>query len=95
MKKKRHHHYVWKKYLEPWTADGQIWCLMNGEIFPTNPKHIGQARDFYNLKELSDEDIAFVQKDDRTLPSCDRGRRAATTRCARRLSFVRTAAMRF
>lgn len=59
---KRRHHYVWKKYLEPWTTDGQIWCLTNGEIFRTNPKNVGQARDFYKLKELSDEDIAFIFK---------------------------------
>ncbi len=60
--KKRHHHYVWKKYLEPWTTNRQIWCLTNGGIFRTNPKNIGQARDFYKLKELSDEDIAFIFK---------------------------------
>ena len=61
--KKRSQHYVWRKYLEPWTTDSLIWCLRNGErIFRTNPINIGQQSYFYRLNELHDEDIQLIHK---------------------------------
>jgi hypothetical protein len=60
--KKRRHHYVWQKYLKPWEVDGQIWCRREDKSFPTSTVNIGQQRDFYRLKELTVEEIAFIRK---------------------------------
>jgi len=36
--KKRRGHYVWRKYLLPWTfEDDSIWCYREGKIFYTSP----------------------------------------------------------
>jgi hypothetical protein len=60
--KKRRHHYVWQKYLKPWEVGGQIWCRRADKSFPTSTVNIGQQRDFYRLKELTEEEIAFIRK---------------------------------
>ena len=60
--KKRAHHYVWKYYLKPWTNNNQIYCKRNGNIFLSNLDGIANQRDFYKLKELSDNDIFWIRK---------------------------------
>ena len=60
--KKRKHHYVWEHYLDAWATDGQIWCRRADKYFPTSTENVGQRRDFYRLKELSDGDVAFVER---------------------------------
>jgi len=60
--KKRKHHYVWEHYLRAWATDDQIWCRRAGKYFETNTENVGQRRDFYRLKELSDVDVAFVER---------------------------------
>ncbi|MEL7608814.1 MAG: DUF4238 domain-containing protein [Bacillota bacterium] len=59
--KKRKQHYVWKHYLEAWTVDGQLFCLRDKNIFPTNLINIAQKRDFYRLNELTENDIALIK----------------------------------
>lgn len=58
----RGQHYVWRYYLQAW-ADGAgiIHCLRDGRIFPVQPKDVAKERDFYRLKSLTQEDIAFIE----------------------------------
>ncbi|HXH73253.1 MAG TPA: DUF4238 domain-containing protein, partial [Mariprofundaceae bacterium] len=61
--KKRRQHYVWRKYLAPWTDHGKIWCHRNGEQpFQTSPVNVAVERDFYKLTELTQSDLHFVYK---------------------------------
>jgi hypothetical protein len=61
--KKRRQHYVWRKYLEPWCIDGKVWCHRKGGIpFHTNPTNVAVERDFYQLTQLTKNDIVFIQK---------------------------------
>lgn len=59
--KKRKQHYVWQHYLEAWTNNGQLYCLRNKSIFPTNTLNVGQQRDFYRLQELTPNDITLIK----------------------------------
>lgn len=58
----RGQHYVWRYYLQAW-ADGAgvLYCLRDGRIFPVQPKDVAKERDFYRLKSLTQEDIAFIE----------------------------------
>jgi hypothetical protein len=58
--KKRKQHYIWRYYLNAWATDEQIFCLRENKIFKTNLMNIGNIRDFYRLKELSNQDIKFT-----------------------------------
>ena len=59
--KKRKQHYVSQFYLKPWETNGQLFCLRNGSIFKTSTINIGQQRDFYRLKELTDQDVTNIK----------------------------------
>lgn len=58
--KKRRHHYVWKHYLKPWTSDGKIYLLRQGELHNTALVNAAQERDFYRLKEFSKPGIQLI-----------------------------------
>ena len=58
---KRHHHYVWRKYLQAWSENSLIWCYRNGKVFNPNIMGVGQAKDFYKLKKLTSHDINFIR----------------------------------
>ncbi len=58
--KKRKQHYVWKHYLSAWAENGMIWCCRNDKIFNSNLTGVGQERDFYQLKPLSEKDLDSV-----------------------------------
>ena len=60
--KKRGQHHVWEYYLKSWSSKGKIYCLGDGKIFKTNPKNVAKKRDFYRLKELSENDIELIKK---------------------------------
>lgn len=55
-------HYVWRKYLEPWSFNNQIWCHREGNLFQTNIKNVGRQRDFYKLEELTENEIRILKK---------------------------------
>src|SRR5258707_15023523 len=63
----RRQHYVWRKYLEPWTVKKgkarQLWCLRRGASAPicTDIKNVGVERDFYRLLDLHPGDSDFVR----------------------------------
>ncbi|XXT25163.1 DUF4238 domain-containing protein [Sorangium sp. So ce429] len=58
--KVRRQHYVWRKYLEPWTTNGKIWCRRDQSVFQTDPMNIAQTRDFYTPEPLTDGDKSFL-----------------------------------
>jgi hypothetical protein len=62
LNKKRKHHYVWEHYLGAWATKGQVWCRRDGRVFKSSTENVGQQRDFYRLKEMSDQDVEVVFK---------------------------------
>jgi hypothetical protein len=60
--KKRRHHYVWRKYLLPWTVNNKIWCFREGKIFSPDLMGVGQERDFYKLQELTLQELELLRK---------------------------------
>jgi hypothetical protein len=60
MKKHRQHH-VWQYYLNAWSNDGQLHCLMDGRIFSTGTPVVAVERDFYKIGKLTANDIALIR----------------------------------
>ena len=58
--KKRGQHYVWRSYLDLWAENGQIYCLRDGKVYRTNTKNVAKERDFYRLRNLTEEDLIFL-----------------------------------
>jgi Protein of unknown function (DUF4238) len=59
--KKRRQHHVWQAYLKAWSIDGQIYCLMDGRIFPTGTTSIAVENYFYKIGTLTAADIALIR----------------------------------
>jgi hypothetical protein len=59
--KKRRQHHVWQEYLKAWATGGQLYCLMEGRIFPTGTTAIAVEQDFYKIGSLTDADIALIR----------------------------------
>jgi hypothetical protein len=57
----RKQHYVNQFYLEPWAYHGQLASMIRGKIFPNALANIANQRDFYEVAELSPEDITFLR----------------------------------
>lgn len=61
--RKRRHHYVWRHYLEAWgDPGGRVWCQRGGSRFLAMTTNIGLRKDFYQLKEMSDRDLHYVEQ---------------------------------
>jgi uncharacterized protein DUF4238 len=60
--KKRRQHYVWRHYLTAWETAGKVWCQMGDRRFATDAINVGNERDFYRLKELSENDVSYVER---------------------------------
>lgn len=60
--RKRRHHYVPKFYLEPWSDNGQVFCLRKGEIKRVGLGDVGVEKDFYAVSDLTPEDIEVLRK---------------------------------
>jgi hypothetical protein len=58
---KKHHHYVWKEYLKPWTTENKIYCKRKGKTFLTSLNNVGQERFFYKSIKLGTEEIKFIK----------------------------------
>jgi Protein of unknown function (DUF4238) len=59
--KKRRQHHVWQHYLKAWSTGGQLYCLMNGRIFPTGTTAIAVEQYFYKIGKLTAADIALIR----------------------------------
>lgn len=61
--KVRGQHYVWRYYLQPWAEEGSFHCLRQGNPtpFPVSPTGIAKERDFYRLREMTEDDIKFIE----------------------------------
>src|ERR1700677_3313711 len=57
----RKQHYVNQFYLVPWTKNGQLASMIRGKILPNALANIANQRDFYEVAELSPEDITFLR----------------------------------
>lgn len=63
----RRQHYVWRKYLEPWTVQKQksrqLWCLRRGTTSPIflDTKNVAVERDFYRLSDMQPTDAPFIR----------------------------------
>lgn len=60
---KKRQHYVWQYYLRPWAANGTIWCKSVRKVEPFRPslENIGVERYFYEVHELTQEDLLYLQ----------------------------------
>lgn len=56
----RRQHTVWRKYLKAWASKEKIWCAMAAKRFPADLMNVGQERDFYRIRDMTDEDIALI-----------------------------------
>jgi hypothetical protein len=60
--KKNKQHYVWRFYLEAWADENDlIFCHRKGKLFKPNIKDVAQQRNFYRLKELTDDEVTLVK----------------------------------
>lgn len=60
---KKRQHYVYQKYLEPWTNKGQVWCLFNRtNANPVNTINIGQEKYFYQIKDFTAQDLSVAKQ---------------------------------
>ena len=58
----RGQHYVWRYYLASWSQEnGQVYCMREGNLFPTSPINIMKKRDFYKLIPFTVEDVQFFE----------------------------------
>lgn len=61
---KRAHHYVWQHYLRAWANDNQqIYCYDKNQdkSYVTNTKNTAQQKDFYQLNDLTIEDLFYIK----------------------------------
>jgi hypothetical protein len=56
------HHYVPCFYLRAWAHNDQIWCLRDRKSFLANVKKIGGEKYFYELPDLTQEDVRLLQE---------------------------------
>jgi hypothetical protein len=56
-------HYVWRYYLQSWAEDNNFHCLRQGnpKPFPVTPFGIAKEKDFYRLREMTEDDIKFIE----------------------------------
>lgn len=57
---KKRQHYVWKKYLKPWTNDDKLWCKRNGTIFNPALENIAQEKYFYAVNPLNEVELRLA-----------------------------------
>ena len=59
---KKKQHYVGREYLRPWSNKEQIFCIRNNRIFKSNLTGIAQENYFYEIQDLSQEEILLIKK---------------------------------
>lgn len=58
----RRQHTVWRKYLRAWASKERVWCSMGDSPFRAGLMKVGQERDFYRVRDMTDEDVALVHR---------------------------------
>lgn len=62
MNNKKNQHYVWQKYLEPWTKDNKILCLRNKkDIINPNTRNIASEHHFYKINNITYNDCQLIR----------------------------------
>lgn len=69
--KVRHQHYVWRKYLQPWTTNGKIWCRRGESVFQADRMKVAQTKDFYSPVPLTAADESFLRMEARSTGRAD------------------------
>jgi hypothetical protein len=59
-KETKKQHYVFQGYLRPWAEDELIYCLRDGKIFQTNLNGVACERFFYEIQNLTPQEIEVV-----------------------------------
>jgi hypothetical protein len=59
--RKHRQHHVWQRYLKAWSNDGQLYCLMDGRVFPAGTTVIAVEQHFYKIGKLTAADIALIR----------------------------------
>lgn len=63
MDDKKNQHYVWQKYLEPWTENKKIFSLRNKKnIINTSTRNLASKRYFYKITNLTYNDCQLIRK---------------------------------
>lgn len=57
---KKNQHYVFRDYLRPWAEGEYINAIRSGKTFKPNLSGVAQQRFFYELSDLTAEDIRFI-----------------------------------
>ena len=57
----RRQHHVWRSYLEAWSTNQIIFCLMDSRIFQSNVSGVGVEGDFHKLSALTSADIQGIR----------------------------------
>jgi hypothetical protein len=58
----RRQHYVWRRYLLPWSTDEKIWCLRGTHIFNPNLINVAVESDFYKINDMTDEEVVNLKR---------------------------------
>lgn len=59
---KIYQHHVPRFYLRAWATNDRVWCLGYGKIFPAKLTVVGGEHYFYQLHDLTSEDIALIER---------------------------------
>jgi hypothetical protein len=54
-------HYVPQYYLKAWEVSGQLYCLRKGNIFQASTRQVAVERYFYEVQDLTTEDVSFIE----------------------------------
>ncbi|MCR1344894.1 DUF4238 domain-containing protein [Acidithiobacillus ferrooxidans] len=59
----KNQHYVWRHYLNAWTVDSSFCCYRQKDkkLFQTQPKAIASETYFYEIQQLTDGDMVFLE----------------------------------
>jgi hypothetical protein len=58
---KKRNHYVWRKYLESWEAEGQVYCLRDGLINKRNSRNLAVEKYFYKIDLINPLEYEFIK----------------------------------
>lgn len=59
---KKRQHYVSRYYLQSWAKNEQIYCFRDNQVFKTNLVNIAQEKYFYELQDLTEDEIILIHK---------------------------------